>query len=58
MGYCKSHYLLSLIAKQKWLQDDRNIKEGDVLLIQDGTLAVTGWPITGVVLYIQESMRE
>ena len=44
----KGEYLSSIQSRKKWQRDDRNLQEGDIVLMRDKTLHCNDWPM-GVV---------
>ena len=44
----KGEYLSSIQSRKKWQRDDRNLQEGDIVLMRDKTLDRNDWPM-GVV---------
>lgn len=47
-------YLSSLQQRKKWQKDERNLTEGDIVLLRDNTLHRNDWPM-GIIEKTQHS---
>ena len=50
----KGEYLSSLQQRKKWQQDERNLHEGDIVLLRDKTVHRNDWPM-GIIQKTYES---